>query len=288
MNKIRQHLSYANIVATLALFLVLSGGAAFAVTRKVGSKELQAGAVTAAKIKKGAVGEGKLADGAVSGAKLATGAVTAPKLAAGSVGAGQLADGAVASAKLADGSVSAPKLADDSVSAPKLADGAVTNPKLAPDSVTGADVKDHSLTGADIESRTLDPVPEASAVDGESMLPFSSSMTVGEPEATLLEFAGVKVTAACRSVGGGTISLGNLRSGFGRMQAQGAEQGVGKGFSVGSGTFGPTQQFVTLGSDGAGTAEVEFADGTVTSLELAWRQESATQCNFFGRVTGRI
>src|ERR1700712_5725601 len=52
--RISAHLTYANVVATLCLFLVLGGGAAFAATQlprnSVGTAQLRAGAVTAGKI----------------------------------------------------------------------------------------------------------------------------------------------------------------------------------------------------------------------------------------------
>jgi hypothetical protein len=64
MNRLRPRLTYANVVATLALFLVLTGGAAYAATRlaknSVGSKQLKKNSVTGAKIK----------DGTITGAKI--------------------------------------------------------------------------------------------------------------------------------------------------------------------------------------------------------------------------
>jgi len=51
----RPKLTYANVIATLALFLALGGGAAFAATQlaknSVGAKQLKRNAVTAAKVK---------------------------------------------------------------------------------------------------------------------------------------------------------------------------------------------------------------------------------------------
>lgn len=59
MKKIQEKLTYANVVATLAFFLVLTGGAAYAASHlaknSVGTKQLKKGSVTSAKIKKEAV-----------------------------------------------------------------------------------------------------------------------------------------------------------------------------------------------------------------------------------------
>src|SRR5262249_49365273 len=59
MKKIGSKLTYANVTATVALFLVLGGGAAFAASHlgknSVGTKQLKNNAVTTKKIKNGAV-----------------------------------------------------------------------------------------------------------------------------------------------------------------------------------------------------------------------------------------
>jgi hypothetical protein len=72
--KIRKRLTYANVVGTLALFLVLTGATAFAATQlgknSVGTKQLKKNAVSAAKIKKNAVTTAKIKKDAVTGAKV--------------------------------------------------------------------------------------------------------------------------------------------------------------------------------------------------------------------------
>jgi hypothetical protein len=67
MTSLRSHLTYANVVATLALVVAVAGGStAIAVSSKV---------------KKNSVGTKQLKNGSVTAAKLANGNVTAPKLA---------------------------------------------------------------------------------------------------------------------------------------------------------------------------------------------------------------
>jgi hypothetical protein len=74
MKHLRQRLTYSNVVATLALFLVLTGATAFAASQlgknSVGSKQLKKNAVTAAKIKKLAITTAKIKGDAVTGAKV--------------------------------------------------------------------------------------------------------------------------------------------------------------------------------------------------------------------------
>ncbi|MBS1893957.1 MAG: hypothetical protein JST59_21880 [Actinobacteria bacterium] len=114
MRHLTRRLTYANVVTTLALFLAIGGGAAFAATNlaknSVGPKAIKANAVGPAKIKAGAVTNEKLANGAVTESKLAAGAVGATQLGAGQVGATQLAAGAVGAAQLAAGAVGGSKL----------------------------------------------------------------------------------------------------------------------------------------------------------------------------------
>jgi hypothetical protein len=82
--------SPALVISITALFIAL-GGSAWAAHR-IGSREIKAGAVTAAKIK----GE------AVTAAKLANGAVTGPKIAPSSVGGRQVEEASLATVPDAD------------------------------------------------------------------------------------------------------------------------------------------------------------------------------------------
>jgi hypothetical protein len=72
---IRTHLTYANVVATISLFLVLGGATAFAAKQlaahSVGTRQLKANAVTAAKIKDGAVTGNEIARGTIEASDLA-------------------------------------------------------------------------------------------------------------------------------------------------------------------------------------------------------------------------
>jgi hypothetical protein len=82
MGAVRKRLTYANVVASLALFLALSGGAVWA-AGKIGAGKLKRNAVTAAKIKPGAVTNAKLRANAVTGPKIKAGSVSFAKLATG-------------------------------------------------------------------------------------------------------------------------------------------------------------------------------------------------------------
>lgn len=69
MTSIRKRLTYANVMSSIAVFLVLGGGAAYA-AQKIGSNQLKPNSVTTAKIKKNAVTTAKIKNNAVNGAKV--------------------------------------------------------------------------------------------------------------------------------------------------------------------------------------------------------------------------
>src|SRR5262249_41236891 len=70
----RRKLTYANVVSTLCLFLLLTGGAAFAAGQlaknSVGSKQLRKNAVTTAKLKSEAVTGAKVKKGTLTGTQI--------------------------------------------------------------------------------------------------------------------------------------------------------------------------------------------------------------------------
>jgi hypothetical protein len=68
MSRIRPHLTYSNVMSTIAVFAVLAGGSAWAAS-KIGTSQIRKGAVTAKKLHNGAVTTAKIKDGAVTGAK---------------------------------------------------------------------------------------------------------------------------------------------------------------------------------------------------------------------------
>jgi len=82
VKQIKKRLTYANVMSSIAVFLVLGGATAIAAGQlgknSVGSKQLKKNAVTTAKIKKGAV----------TGAKVKPGSLKASNFAAGQLPAG--------------------------------------------------------------------------------------------------------------------------------------------------------------------------------------------------------
>jgi hypothetical protein len=96
MKQIRQRLTYANVMSSIAVFLVLGGATAMAAGQlgknSVGSKQLKTNAVTAAKIKKGAVTTAKLAGATMTALKGAAGPAGPAGAAGSALGFAQVSD----------------------------------------------------------------------------------------------------------------------------------------------------------------------------------------------------
>lgn len=105
MKHVRKRLTYANVVASVALFFGLGGAAAIAANalpaNSVGPRQLQASAVRTGYIDRNAVRTGKIAPEAVRAGRLAKDAVPTNRL----------RDSAVATAKIAKAAVTGSRLA---------------------------------------------------------------------------------------------------------------------------------------------------------------------------------
>ncbi|HEX6229663.1 MAG TPA: hypothetical protein VFZ41_09425 [Solirubrobacterales bacterium] len=147
MKHLERHLSVANVLSCLALFVALSGAAVAAGVAKNSVKTRHLG--------KGAVTTPKLRNGAVKTPKLRNGAVTTPKLRNGAVVTTKLADGSVRAIDLGGGVVTTPKLKNGAVSELKLLNGAVTNSKLGANAVATGKIEDGAITGAKLSPTFL-------------------------------------------------------------------------------------------------------------------------------------
>ncbi|MDQ2631021.1 MAG: hypothetical protein M3Y75_08620 [Actinomycetota bacterium] len=123
MSKLKRHLSVANVLSCIALFVALGGSAFAAVQLKanqVKAVNIAPQAVTNAKLKREAVTSGKIKNGTVNALDLGAGQVTNEKIASGAVTGKKIAKKAVSPRTLADEAVTTDKLANGSVAAAKL------------------------------------------------------------------------------------------------------------------------------------------------------------------------
>ncbi len=131
---LKRHLSVANVLSVIALFVALSGVAVAAGKLGVGvvkSKNIANQAVTNSKIKTQAVTSGKIKDNGVVTADLANGSVRGAKIANGGIGSGKLAKEAVLNGNLAKKAVTESKLGAEAVTTGKLANEAISSAKIS-------------------------------------------------------------------------------------------------------------------------------------------------------------
>ena len=253
MKQIRKRLTYANVMSSIAVFLVIGGATAFAAglaKNSVGTKQLKKNAVNTAKIKKNAVTAAKIKNGAVG------------------------------ESKLADNAVTTNKVADNAVTTTKIADNAVTTAKIANDAVTGDKVKESSLG----EVPSAANAANANAVNQQTLASFFKEIPNNGAGATVIEFGGVKVAATCTALV--PVLTASKVSGEAAAARFGNVENTTEVFGNGQSTFST----LTLGNGktlGSGTLEVVFANGRVTTVSYAWRDDafSGSGCRFFGRVT---
>ena len=147
MRRLRAHLTYANVMSTLAALFALSGGVAYA-ANTIASSDIIDGEVRTADLGADAVNSARIANGQVQVADIGQGAVATDELANGQVKAADIGDGEVKSAEIANGQVTADELAANSVRADEVADGQVRSAEIANGQVQAEDLAPGVAPGA--------------------------------------------------------------------------------------------------------------------------------------------
>lgn len=193
MHHLRSRLTYANVMATIALFVALGGTATFAThggAPFVDSADVIDGQVMRQDIAASAVVSGKVQDGTLGTQDYKSQSVTSSVIAPGAVGSARLADGAVNSAKVADDSLTGSDIAEATLGQVQTADDAnklggqpptayLRNGDLAGSATLGGDltgtypyptIGDGKVTSTHIFDGTIGPMDIANAAVREPNL----------------------------------------------------------------------------------------------------------------------
>jgi hypothetical protein len=199
-----KHLTFANAMSCIALFVALSG-AAYAATTTLGKKSVKTqnlanGSVTTLKLKGGSVTNLKLRNGAVTGPKIGPGAVGSGAIASGAIRSAALGGGVVTEGKLKNGAVTASKIANGAVGTEKLANNAVNTAKLATDSVTSGKIANGAVGSASLAPAFLAQLVRNVVYVGKA----SGAVSVTSPQSVTAECPTGKQVVG----GGGKTTLG--------------------------------------------------------------------------------
>jgi hypothetical protein len=160
MKRFLPRLTYANVIASLALFIALGGAAVAAGLPKnsVGPNQIKKGAVTPKALRKGAVTSGKIAPKAVVAGKLGPNAVLPGNLGAGIINTSKISAGAVNAEKIANNVVTTNKITNKAVTSAKIAEKGVATGNLADEAVTAGKLAKESVTAAKLNPEVLNNV----------------------------------------------------------------------------------------------------------------------------------
>jgi hypothetical protein len=125
MQWIRSHLSFANVISVIALFVALGGASYAAVT-------LPKNSVGAKQIKKNGVGASEIKTNAVRAAEIRSSAVAASEVKDNTLGTAEVVDGSLGSADLGDNSVGGSEVGDDALTAADIL-GSSLDSEVGPD-----------------------------------------------------------------------------------------------------------------------------------------------------------
>lgn len=164
----------------------------------------------------------------------------------------------------------------------QLKANSVLTGKIKKEAVTTAKIKKNAVTGAKVKESSLGVVPSANSVNGQTFLSFHNEMAVDAAALILFDFGGVKFTATCPA-GKPVIDATNTSGIRGAARSSLVTETTKV---AGNGQASFTTYEISKEQLGGGTFEAVFENGRVTSVSLAYRDDTFVGggCRFFGHV----
>ena len=153
VRRIRSHLTYANVMSTLAALFALSGGVAYAANT---------------------IASSDIIDGEVKTADLAANAVSSPKI----------ADGQVTEADIGQGAVNTAELKNDAVTAQKVLNETLVGNDVAANTLKGADIDEATLDIGDAARAYASVDPDLCSAQGICQAQQAKGVTTVTRDAT--------------------------------------------------------------------------------------------------------
>jgi hypothetical protein len=144
LRRLRRHMTYANVTATLALFFALAGGSAYAVNEWDGSN-IQDETLTGADVR----------DETIAGTDITNESIASEDIDDFSIRGGDMALNTLTGSTIQNGSLTGDQISNSSLTGSDVATGSIQGIDLRDNNVGGEDVRDNSIAGEDIRDASL-------------------------------------------------------------------------------------------------------------------------------------
>jgi hypothetical protein len=229
----RSRLTYANVASSLALFIAVGTGGAYA-ANTVGSGDIIDESIQTNDIKDGEVRTSDIGFNQVFGSRITDDTIKSADIADGRIEGVDLQNGSVVNGKLANNAVTEPKIAADAVNSAKVLDDTVVDGGLA-----APDLQANSVGSSEIATDAVQATEVANdSIDAGEIVDFGlSNQDVGvlfaqvNADSTLANSSGGVTTVNPAGVGTYEVDFGRNISGCAFTATQGD---AGAGSSIGA------------------------------------------------------
>jgi hypothetical protein len=154
LRSLRARMTYANVVSSLALFLVVSGGTALAAATITGD-DIVDESITGVDIQNSSLESGDVANGSLTGLDVSDGSIASADVVNSSLTGTDVMDGSILTSDIGNTTIIGADVANSTLSGGKIADGTITGADVAVNSLSGARITDATISGTDIGQGTL-------------------------------------------------------------------------------------------------------------------------------------